>query len=97
MRRRPPRSTRTHTLSLHDALPICDGTGGDAARLAGLLALVRRSGDCLSWKRRGVPRLPVWMPLSALALGIPHWRPSTQLGAFAGPIRFHIEIGRAHV
>src|SRR3546814_4727191 len=37
MIRRPPRSTRTDTLSLHDALPISDRPGLDAAgqQLAG--------------------------------------------------------------
>src|SRR3546814_6287680 len=35
MIRRPPRSTRTdHTLSLHDALPICTGGGGKGADVA---------------------------------------------------------------
>src|SRR3546814_4469135 len=35
MIRRPPRSTRTHTLSLHDALPISDR---DSLRWSGLAA-----------------------------------------------------------
>src|SRR3546814_8231456 len=64
MTRRPQRSTRTDTLSLHDALPICEGPGDRQGRgtraqggcASGAAADAAGAGRPLPWRRP--PRMP---------------------------------------
>src|SRR3546814_3766934 len=71
MIRRPPRSTRTdHTLSLHDALPICRGSGfvspwttasrSSSIRRSGLRPMCRKT--LLSTRYRATWERSTWSP-----------------------------------
>src|SRR5205085_11983743 len=75
----PPSITQTHTLSLHDALPISRRRGGPCVLLL-FAKLSRTLGECRVHRAGREHQSQAW-PQPGLGSAHPRWRAA---GAFAG-------------